>query len=188
MVNNGQNSVNVIKLRPLRDNSSITSAKRWVGGVRKWQCLLICSTICADVGGWVGLKKPKTCWRNNWMVYVQFNSSTYPLCLAPSETKFCPMQSRTRERMRNKERPNMKGLRRPHWDVQISDQWPITGTVNNATNGAGRKYENIVGILLRLKYLMALGWGYVPDSLPCYHKKQGVSHETSCASDMKYFS
>ena len=45
----------------LRDHSSITSAKRWVGGVRKWQFLLIYSTIYADVGGWVGLKKPKTC-------------------------------------------------------------------------------------------------------------------------------
>ena len=44
-----------------RDHSSITSAKRWVGGVRKWHFLLIYSTIYADVGGWVGLKKPKTC-------------------------------------------------------------------------------------------------------------------------------
>ena len=35
----------------LRDHSSITSAKRWVGGVRKWQLLLIYSTIYADVGG-----------------------------------------------------------------------------------------------------------------------------------------
>ena len=34
------------------DHSSITPAKGWVGGVRKGQCLLICSTICADVGGW----------------------------------------------------------------------------------------------------------------------------------------
>ena len=25
-------------------------------------------TIYADVGGWAGLKKPKTCWRNTWMV------------------------------------------------------------------------------------------------------------------------
>ena len=31
----------------LRDHSSITSAKRWVGGVRKWQFLLIYSTIHA---------------------------------------------------------------------------------------------------------------------------------------------
>ena len=43
----------------LRDHSSITSAKRWVGGVRKWQFLRIYSTIYADVGGWVGLRKPK---------------------------------------------------------------------------------------------------------------------------------
>ena len=34
------------------DDSSITSAKRWVGGVRKWQFLLIYSTVHADVGGW----------------------------------------------------------------------------------------------------------------------------------------
>ena len=33
----------------------------------------------------------------------------------------------------------MNGLRRPHLEVQTSDQWPITGTVNNATKGA----ENI---------------------------------------------
>ena len=33
----------------LRDHSSITSAERWMGGVRKW---LIYSTIHADVGGW----------------------------------------------------------------------------------------------------------------------------------------
>jgi hypothetical protein len=41
----------------IRDHSSITSAKRWVGGVRKWQFLLIYSTIYADVGGWVGRPK-----------------------------------------------------------------------------------------------------------------------------------
>ena len=51
-----------------RDHSSITSAERWVGRVRKWQFLLIYSTIYADVGGWVGLKKPKTYWHNTWMV------------------------------------------------------------------------------------------------------------------------
>ena len=48
-------------LNHLRDHSSIRSAKKWVVGVRKWQFLLIYSTIYADVGGWVGLKKPKTC-------------------------------------------------------------------------------------------------------------------------------
>ena len=36
-------------------------SKEVVGGVIKWQFLLIYSTIYADVGGWVGLKKPKTC-------------------------------------------------------------------------------------------------------------------------------
>ena len=41
------------------DHLSITSAKKWVGGVRKWQFLLIYIIIYADVGGWVGLKKPK---------------------------------------------------------------------------------------------------------------------------------
>ena len=41
-----------------------------VGGwVRKWQFLLIYSTIHADVGGWVGLKTPKTSWRNTWMAH-----------------------------------------------------------------------------------------------------------------------
>ena len=47
-----------LKWMPLvGDHSSITSAKRWVGGVRKWQFLLIYSTIYADVGGCrVGLK------------------------------------------------------------------------------------------------------------------------------------
>ena len=39
-----------------------------MGGVRKWHFLLIYSTIYADIGGWVGLKKQKTCWRNTWMV------------------------------------------------------------------------------------------------------------------------
>ena len=44
----------------LRDHSNITSAKRWVGS-ENGNFLLIYSTIYADVGGWVGLKKPKTC-------------------------------------------------------------------------------------------------------------------------------
>jgi hypothetical protein len=43
----------------LRDHSSIKSAKRWVGGVKKWQFLLIYSTIYADVGGVGGPKKAK---------------------------------------------------------------------------------------------------------------------------------
>ena len=41
-----------ITLILIRDHSSITSAKKWMGGVRKWQFLLIYSTIYIDVGGW----------------------------------------------------------------------------------------------------------------------------------------
>ena len=41
----------------VRDHSSITSAKRWVGGVRKWQFLLIYGTIFADCRRWVGGSK-----------------------------------------------------------------------------------------------------------------------------------
>ena len=44
----------------LRDHSSIMSSKRWVGGVRKWQFLMIYSTVPHQRGGWVGLKKSKT--------------------------------------------------------------------------------------------------------------------------------
>ena len=47
----------------LRDHSSIMSSKRWVGGVRKWQFLMIYSTVPHQRGGWVGLKKSKTWWR-----------------------------------------------------------------------------------------------------------------------------
>ena len=36
----------------LWDHSNITSAKRLVGGVRKWQFLLIYSTFYTDIGGW----------------------------------------------------------------------------------------------------------------------------------------
>ena len=43
-----------------RDHSSITSSKRWVGGVRKWQFLMIYSTVSHQRVGWVGLKKSKT--------------------------------------------------------------------------------------------------------------------------------
>ena len=52
----------------LWDHSSITSSKRWVGGVRKLQFLMIYSTVNHQRVGWVGLKKPKTWWRNTWMV------------------------------------------------------------------------------------------------------------------------
>ena len=44
----------------VRDHSSITSSKRWVGGVRKWQFLMIYSTVNHQRLGWVGLKKSKT--------------------------------------------------------------------------------------------------------------------------------
>ena len=43
-----------------RDHSSITSSKRWVGGVSKWQFLMIYSTVNHQRGGSVGLKKSKT--------------------------------------------------------------------------------------------------------------------------------
>ena len=43
----------------IRDHSSITSSKRWVGGVRKWQFLMIYSTANHQRVGWVGLKKSK---------------------------------------------------------------------------------------------------------------------------------
>ena len=90
-----------------------------------------CSRICKYSGqcSACGQKKRGKQWKNN-----------YPLCLpSGSETKFCPIQSNTKERTRKSERPNMKGLRRPHGDVQMSDHWPITGTVNNATSGAVNK-------------------------------------------------
>ena len=38
----------------------ITSSKRWVGGVRKLQFLMIYSTVNHQRVGWVGLKKSKT--------------------------------------------------------------------------------------------------------------------------------
>ena len=44
----------------IRDQPSITSSKRWVGGVRKWQFLMIYSTVNHQRVGWVGLKKSKT--------------------------------------------------------------------------------------------------------------------------------
>ena len=57
----------------IRDHSM--SAKKLVGGVRRWLFLLIYSTIYADIGGWVDLKKPKTCLRNTWMVPNQGSAS-----------------------------------------------------------------------------------------------------------------
>ena len=54
------------------DHSSITSAKRWVGGIKKM-------TIFADLQyhlcwrRWVGgPKKQKTCWGKTWMVPIAF--------------------------------------------------------------------------------------------------------------------
>ena len=44
----------------VREHFSITSSKRWVCGVRKWQFLMIYSAVDHQRGGWVGLKKPKT--------------------------------------------------------------------------------------------------------------------------------
>ena len=59
---------NMIYWNVHRDHPSITSSKRWVDGVRKWQFLMIYSTVSHQRGGWVGLKKSKTWWRNTWMV------------------------------------------------------------------------------------------------------------------------
>ena len=36
----------------VREHSSITSSKRWVGGVRKWQFLMIYSIVDHQRGGW----------------------------------------------------------------------------------------------------------------------------------------
>ena len=47
-------------LTDIRGRSSITSSKRWVGGVRKGQFLMIYSTVNHQRSGWVGLKKSKT--------------------------------------------------------------------------------------------------------------------------------
>ena len=57
-----------VDLKMLRDHSSIMSSNRWVGGVRKWQFLMIYRTLNLQRGGWVGLKKLKTWWHNTWMV------------------------------------------------------------------------------------------------------------------------
>ena len=47
-------------IEKLGDHSSITSSKRWVGGVRKWEFLMIYSTVNHQRVGGVGLKKSKT--------------------------------------------------------------------------------------------------------------------------------
>ena len=41
----------------IREHSSITSSKRWVGGVRKWQFLMVYITANHQRGGWMGKKK-----------------------------------------------------------------------------------------------------------------------------------
>ena len=40
----------------------------WVGSKNGNFCWFTVLPIYSDVGGWVGLKKPKTCLRNTWMV------------------------------------------------------------------------------------------------------------------------
>jgi hypothetical protein len=40
----------------IRDHSSITSSNRWVGGVRKWQFLMIYSTLQSLTGKYRGLQ------------------------------------------------------------------------------------------------------------------------------------
>ena len=62
-------------------HSSITSSKRWVGGVRKWQFVMIYSTVNHQRSGWLGLKKSKTWWRNTWMV-PQLVWLSFPAALA----------------------------------------------------------------------------------------------------------
>ena len=56
----------------IRDHPCITSGKDWMGGFKKWQCLLTFRTVYkyADFtplgGGWFR-KGPKMCWRNTYM-------------------------------------------------------------------------------------------------------------------------
>ena len=56
----------------IRDHPCITSGKDWMGGFKKWQCLLTFKTVYkyADFtplgGGWFR-KGPKMCWRNTYM-------------------------------------------------------------------------------------------------------------------------
>ena len=56
--NRAKNSLIQI-IHTIRDHSSITSSKRWVGGVRKWQFLMIYSTVNHQREGWVGQKSQK---------------------------------------------------------------------------------------------------------------------------------
>ena len=43
----------------------------WVGSENGNFCWFTVHTIYAKVSRWMGLKKPKTCWRNTWMVPIQ---------------------------------------------------------------------------------------------------------------------
>ena len=68
---NDQRSSPIDLVKPMqnyltRGHSSITSSRRWVGGVKKWKFLMIYSTVNHQRVGWVGLKKSKTWWRNTW--------------------------------------------------------------------------------------------------------------------------
>ena len=47
-------SLSVSKQAQPRNHSSITSSKRWVGGVKKWQFFMIYSTVNHQRDGWVG--------------------------------------------------------------------------------------------------------------------------------------
>ena len=72
----------------------------WVGGVRKWQFLMIYSTVNHQRGGRVGLKKSKTWWRNTWMVPKREMSSLSKNCLR--ETTLASWPSPNSERKKKK--------------------------------------------------------------------------------------
>ena len=81
--------------RCFRGHSSITSSRRWVGGVKKWKFLMIYSTVNHQRVGWVGLKKSKTWWRNTWMVPLlpkmakEWNGDLLPKLFRPTVRKVC---------------------------------------------------------------------------------------------------
>ena len=84
----------------VRDRSSITLLKRWVGGVRNGQFLMIYSNVNHQRVGWVGLKKSKTWWRNTWMVLNAGNrvlllpyTMYYMLGWTPFEFNFCTINN-----------------------------------------------------------------------------------------------
>ena len=51
----------------IRGHSSITSSKRWVGGVRKWQFVMIYSTVNHQEFPFFDPTHPPPWWRNTWM-------------------------------------------------------------------------------------------------------------------------